>query len=377
MKFVLAPDSFKESMTAKMVAEAMEIGLKSVFPRAEYVKIPMADGGEGTVQSLVESTSGKIYNTSVIGPTGRHIESFIGILGDGETAVIEMAAASGIQLISESERNPLITTTYGTGELIKFALNKGVEHIIIGIGGSATNDGGVGMLQALGVKFLAENGEEIGKGGGNLNRIHKIDTSHLDPRLINVKIEVACDVTNPLTGKEGASYIFGLQKGATPEMIKQLDNNLKHYAKMIKQQIGKDIDKIPGAGAAGGMGAGLLAFLNVKLVKGIELIIKHTKLESHVKEADYVFTGEGSVDAQTILGKTPFGIALIAQKYNIPVILLTGRIGQGYEILYKHGVTAIFNILSNVGTLDEALKNGGENVEITSKNIGKLIASSL
>lgn len=375
MKILLAPDSFKESMSAKKVTESMEKGLKYVLPDAEYIKIPMADGGEGTVESLIESTSGQIYNVEVIGPVGNAVKSFYGILGNGETAVIEMAAASGIQLISKDERNPLFTTTYGTGQLIKHALYKGVKHIIIGIGGSATNDGGVGMLEALGIRFLDINGEEIPKGGGYLHRIHKVDTSSLDSRLLDVNIEVACDVTNPLTGKDGASYVFGPQKGANKEMVEILDQNLKHYARIVKEQIGKDIDRTPGAGAAGGLGAGLLGFLNARLVRGVDLVIKHSNLEEHVKDADFVFTGEGSVDGQTIFGKTPFGVASIAKEYNIPVILLAGKIGGGYEKLYECGVTAVFNILTEVCTLDEALEQGERNVEITCRNIGRLILS--
>lgn len=376
MKFVLSPDSFKESMSAKEVAESMERGLKVVFPQAQYIKIPMADGGEGTVESLVEATSGKIYNVSVTGPLGNPVVANFGILGDKKTAVIEMASASGIQLVPQDKRNPSITTTYGTGELIKTALEKGANHLIIGIGGSGTNDGGAGMLQALGVRFLTKNNEEIPRGGKNLNLIHKIDISNLDSRLLKVKVEVACDVTNPLTGKEGASHIFGPQKGATEKMVKELDNNLKHYAKVIREQIGKDVENISGAGAAGGLGAGLLAFLDTKLVRGVDLIIHYTNLESHIKDADFVFTGEGSIDSQTLFGKTPFGVASVAKKYNVPVIVLAGRIGNGYEKLYDYGITAIFNILSKVTTLEQALKDGSQNVETTSQNIGRLIKAS-
>ncbi|MGV8983014.1 glycerate kinase [Clostridium sp.] len=374
MKFVLAPDSFKESMTAKEVAEAMERGIKKIIPDAECVMVPMADGGEGTVQSLVDATEGEAYKTIVKGPLGDEVEAVFGVLGDKKTAIIEMASASGLHLVSKEKRNPLLSTTYGTGELIKAALDRGVNHIIIGIGGSATNDGGAGMIQALGGKLLTVDNEEISLGGGFLNLIYKIDLNGLDKRLKETKIEVACDVNNPLTGKNGASYIFGPQKGATEEMVKLLDNNLKHYAKIIKQQLGMDIESIPGAGAAGGMGAGLLAFLSAELKRGIELVTKHSKLRDKMKDADYVFTGEGSIDAQTLYGKTPLGVALIAKEYNIPVIAFAGRIGEGIEPLYENGINSIIGILSEADTIDKAVKKGPENIERTSENIARIIS---
>src|SRR5690554_4106256 len=271
MKFVLAPDSFKESMTAKEVADAMERGIRKVMPDAECIKVFMADGGEGTTQSLVDATNGRIYKVKVMGPLGDTVEAELGILGDKETAIIEMASASGIQLISKEERNPLVATTFGTGQLIKEALDMGVKNLLIGIGGSATNDGGAGMFQALGGRLLDKEGNELPKGGGALDKLHRIDISNLDPRLSKINVEVACDVSNPLTGKTGASHIFGPQKGATTEMVEKLDRNLKHYANVIKEQLEKDIDTVAGAGAAGGLGAGLLAFLSAKLVKGVEL----------------------------------------------------------------------------------------------------------
>lgn len=374
MKFVLAPDSFKESMTAKEVADAMERGIKKVMTYAECVKVPMADGGEGTVQSLVDATEGELYKALVKGPLGEEVLAIFGVLGDKKTAVIEMASASGLHLVPREKRNPLLTTTYGTGELIKTALDKGANHLIIGIGGSATNDGGAGMIQALGGKLLTKENEEIHLGGGYLNLLHKIDLSGLDKRLKHIKIEVACDVTNPLTGKNGASYVFGPQKGATDQMVQVLDNNLIHYAKIIKDQLGVDIESIPGAGAAGGLGAGLLAFLSAELKSGIELVTEHTKLKEKMLYADYVFTGEGSIDGQTLYGKTPLGVSLIAKEYNIPVIAFAGRIGDGVEALYEQGINSIIGILSEADTIDIALKKGPENIERASENIARIIS---
>lgn len=373
MKFLLAPDSFKESMTAKEVADAMERGIKKIIPYAECVKVPMADGGEGTVQSLVDATEGELYKVMVQGPTGDNVQAIFGVLGDGKTAIIEMASASGLHLVPREKRNPLLTSTYGTGELIKAALDKGVTNIIIGIGGSATNDGGAGMIQALGGKLLTQDNEEINLGGGYLNLLYKIDLNGLDKRLKGTKIEVACDVNNPLTGKNGASYVFGPQKGGTSEMLKILDHNLSHYAKIIKEQLSIDIESVPGAGAAGGLGAGLLAFFSAELKKGIELITEHTKLKEKMQGADYVFTGEGSIDGQTLYGKTPLGVALIAKDYNIPVIAFAGRVGDGVEDLYEHGISSIIGILSEADTIDKALLKGPENIERTCENIARII----
>ncbi|WP_144551945.1 glycerate kinase [Bacillus sp. X1(2014)] len=373
MKFVLAPDSFKESMTAKKAALAMEKGVKAVFPNAECVIVPMADGGEGTVDSLVSMTNGEIIKTDVIGPLGEKVIAEYGLLGEGQTAVIEMASASGLELIKPKERNPLLTTTYGTGQLIKHALDKGVRRFLIGIGGSATNDGGAGMLQALGVSFKDQDGNELPFGGGALHRLHSIDMSCLDERIKTVQMDVACDVTNPLIGDNGASAIFGPQKGATPEMVRILDQNLAHFADVIKKQLGEDIAHLDGAGAAGGLGAGLLAFLNAQLKKGIDLVIEYTGLEEQVKGADYVFTGEGSIDGQTLFGKTPYGVAAIAEKYSVPVIAFAGRIGNGVESLYDNGFTAIIGILKGVTTLEEALECGEENLAFAAENVCRVL----
>ena len=370
---VLAPDSFKESMTAKEVCEAMERGIRKANSQIRCIHVPMADGGEGTMQSLVDATGGRVYSKEVVGPLGNNVVAEYGILGNGEIGVIEMASASGIHLVDSEKRNPLITTTFGTGQLIKACLDKGVKKLLIGIGGSATNDGGAGFIQALGGRLLDENGDDLSYGGGALAKLHTIDLSNLDERLKYVSVEVACDVNNPLCGKEGASYVFGPQKGATREMIEILDQNLSHYAEVIKEQLGKDVINKAGAGAAGGLGAGLMAFLDVKLKSGIEMVIEYANLEEKVRDADMVWTGEGSIDFQTQYGKTPLGVAMIAKKYNKPVIALAGRVGNDIDVLYDKGIDAIFGIMRGVTAIEEALVKGPENVEKTSENIIRLL----
>ncbi|WP_333657378.1 glycerate kinase [Tissierella praeacuta] len=370
---LLAPDSFKESMTAKEVCHAMERGIKKANNSISCIHVPMADGGEGTMQSLVDATNGQIYTVEVIGPLGNEVEASYGVLGDGETGVIEMASASGIHLVPSEKRNPLITTTYGTGQLIKSCLNHGVKKLLIGIGGSATNDGGIGVVQALGGKFLDKEGKELGFGGGELDKLVTIDLSNFDNRLKDVIVEVACDVNNPLCGEQGASYVFGLQKGATPEIMKVLDNNLRHYGILIKEQLGIDVLYESGAGAAGGLGAGLMAFLNGRLNKGIDMVIKYSKLEEKLPYADMVWTGEGSIDFQTQFGKTPIGVAKLAKEYNKPVVALAGRVGTNIETLYTMGIDSIFSITRDITTLEEALEKGQENMEKTAENIIRLM----
>lgn len=372
---VLAPDSFKESMTAKEVCEAMERGIKKGNPNVTCIHVPMADGGEGTMQSLVDATGGTVHTVTVTGPLGDQVEASYGISGDGSTGVLEMASASGIHLVPIAQRNPLVTTTYGTGELIKACLDHGVSRLLIGIGGSATNDGGAGVVQALGGKLLDAEGKELAFGGGELGRLARLDLSGFDPRLQDVEVEVACDVTNPLCGETGASHVFGPQKGATPEMIEQLDRNLRHYAGVMKQQLGKDIIDYPGAGAAGGLGGGLMVFLNGTLKKGIDMVVDYTGLEEKVRQADMVWTGEGGMDFQTQYGKTPFGVARVAKKHGKPVVALAGRVGDGIDVLYDQGMDAIFGIMPGAATLSEALANGVQNVERTSENIVRLMAS--
>ncbi|MGG0824764.1 glycerate kinase [Paenibacillus turicensis] len=371
--FVLAPDSFKESMTAKEVCIAMEKGLRKVYPEANYVHVPMSDGGEGTVQSLVDASNGTLFTKQVMGPLGQPVEAKLGILGDGFTGAIEMASASGIHLVTKETKNPLITTTYGTGQLILECLDRGMKQIIIGIGGSATNDGGTGMAEALGAKFLDENGNTLPRGGGSLGQLATIDVSGLDPRLNDVRIIVACDVTNPLCGEHGASHVFGPQKGATPEMVAQLDQSLAHYADVVKTQLNKDIRDVPGAGAAGGLGAGLLIFTQATLQKGIEIVIDYTNLKEKLQDADFVFTGEGGIDFQTKFGKTPFGVAQAAKLSGKKVIAIAGYIGEGIETLYEAGFDAIFGIVPGALELEKLLAEGPQNVERTCENIARVL----
>lgn len=376
MKIVIAPDSFKESLTALEAAQAIENGMRKVLSEADFVKIPMADGGEGTVQSLVDATEGRIITKTVTGPLGEPVEAFFGISGDKKTAVIEMAAASGLHLVPIEKRNPLITTTRGTGELIIAALEYGIEHIIIGIGGSATNDGGAGMAKALGIKMLDADGKEIAEGGGALAEIAAINTAAIDPRLASVRIEVACDVDNPLTGPRGASAIFGPQKGATTEMVQQLDANLSHYADVIRKEIGTDIEQIAGAGAAGGLGGGLMAFLSAELKSGVDIVLEATKLEDQLKDADFVITGEGKIDGQTVFGKTPIGVAKTAKKHSIPVIAIAGSLGSDSHKVHEHGIDAVFSIVPGIVPLSDAFKNASVNVERLAVNLASVIKFS-
>ncbi|EHY1013775.1 glycerate kinase [Vibrio vulnificus] len=369
MKIIIAPDSYKESLTAMDVAIAIEKGFKQVLPDAHYVKLPMADGGEGTVQSMVDATGGTIIEHTVTGPLGQRVDGFFGLLGEGKTAVIEMAAASGLHLVTPELRNPLITTTLGTGELIKAALDHGVEHIIVGIGGSATNDGGIGMAQALGIKLLDAQGNALGYGGGELAKLATIDCSQLDPRLAQVRLEVACDVDNPLCGTKGASAVFGPQKGATPEMVTILDKNLAHYAAIIKQQLGVDVRDMAGAGAAGGMGAALLGLLNAELRPGIEIVMDAVRLDEIVADADLVITGEGRIDSQTIHGKTPIGVARTAKKHGLPVIGIAGCLSADCGVVHEHGLDAVFAVVNRSVDLPTALAEAAENVELTARNV--------
>ncbi|MBU7594197.1 glycerate kinase [Metabacillus halosaccharovorans] len=369
MKIVIAPDSFKESLSAMEAALAIERGFKMIFPNADYHNIPMADGGEGTVQSLVDATNGSIKERIVTGPLGDPIKAFFGLMGDGKTAVIEMAAASGLHLVPVEQRNPLITTTRGTGELILSALDLGVEHMIIGVGGSATNDGGAGMVQALGGRLLDSDGNDMKAGGGVLSEISSIDLNGLDQRIKKVKIEVACDVDNPLTGPRGASEIFGPQKGATPEMVQLLDQNLTHFADVVEASLGRSFRNIEGAGAAGGLGASLVAFLNAELKRGIQIVLDAVNFDEVVKDANLVITGEGRIDSQTIYGKTPIGVAKAAKKYGVPVIGVAGSLSKDCDVVYEHGIDALFSIVPGVTTLPDAFEHAADYMEMTARNI--------
>lgn len=375
MKIVIAMDSFKGSLTALTASRAFETGLRSALPEAEIISIPMADGGEGTVQALVDATGGKIIREWVTGPLGDPVEAFYGILGDERTAVIEMAAASGLPLVPSEKRNPFITTTYGTGELIKRALDRGCREFYIGIGGSATNDGGAGMAQALGIKLLDREGKELAFGGKALKDLAQIDMSQLDPRLQESTIRVACDVDNPLCGKRGAAHVYGPQKGATPEMILALDEALLHFANVIKKDTLQEILHIKGAGAAGGLGGGMIAFLGAQLRPGIELVMEQAKLRDRIKGADLVITGEGQIDQQTIYGKTPIGVARVAKEFNIPVIAVAGSVKEGAQAVYQHGIDAVFSIVQGPISLQEAMEETTATglMEACGVNIGGLI----
>ncbi|MBO1627732.1 glycerate kinase [Bacillus arachidis] len=372
MKIVIASDSYKESLRAIEVCKAIEKGFTKVFPEAEYVKLPIGDGGEGTVQSLVDATGGKIIQLYVTGPLGERVDAFYGISQDKRTAFIEMAAASGLHHVPVEQRNPLITTTKGTGELILDALDKGVQHIILGLGGSATNDGGTGMLSALGVRFLRKDGRIIEPVGGNLHFIDSLDLAKLDSRLAHVKIEAACDVDNPLTGQKGASFVFAKQKGANPEMITQLDDNLKHYAYVLKRHVHIDVEEIPGAGAGGGLGAAVVAVLQGQLRKGIEIVLDYTNFDEHIKEATLVLTGEGRIDVQTAYGKAPVGVAKRAKRLRIPVIAIGGSVLSNHISVYKEGIDAVFAATSSPMTLEEAYIAARENIEMTARNIASV-----
>ncbi len=368
MKIVIAPDSYKESLSALEVATAIERGFREIFPEAVYVKLPVADGGEGTVEAMIAATQGSMVHVPVTGPLGERVEGFYGL-----SAFIEMAAASGLERVAPSQRNPLKTTSWGTGELIRHALDVGVKHIIIGIGGSATNDGGAGMVQALGAKLLDDNEQPLGQGGGELGKLARIDLSGLDKRLAECRIEVACDVTNPLTGKDGASAVFGPQKGATPEMIVTLDNALAHYASVIARDLDIDVLNLAGGGAAGGMGAALYAFCGAQLRQGIEIVTDALHLADQVADADLVITGEGRIDSQTIHGKVPVGVAKVAKRFNKPVIGIAGSLTADVGVVHDHGIDAVFSVIYTICTLEDALENAGENVRMAARNIAAVL----
>ncbi len=369
MKIVIAPDSYKESLSATEVAQAIEKGFREIFPDAQYVSVPVADGGEGTVEAMIAATNGTVHTARVTDPLGKHVEACWGMSGDGKTAFIEMAAASGLALVPPELRNPLITTSRGTGELILHALEQGATTIIIGIGGSATNDGGAGMVQALGAKLTDANGTEIGYGGGSLISLNGIDISGLDPRLQHCTLRVACDVTNPLIGEQGASRIFGPQKGATEAMIVELDRNLSHFADVIKKSLRVDVKNVPGSGAAGGMGAALMAFLGAELRSGIEIVTQALNLEEHIHDCTLVVTGEGRIDSQSIHGKVPVGVAHVAKKYHKPVIGIAGSLTSDVGVVHQYGIDAVFSVLTSIGTLEEAFRGAFDNIYRASRNI--------
>ncbi|EGR1124408.1 glycerate kinase [Vibrio cholerae] len=372
MKVVIAPDSFKESLTAKQVCDAIQAGLARVWHDAKFVAIPVADGGEGTVQSLVDATQGRLVEVKVMGPQGKRVEAFYGMLGDNQTAVIEMAAASGLHHVPVAQRDPKLTTSFGTGELIRHALDQGVTKLIIGLGGSATNDGGVGMLAALGARFTNADGDPIQLTGGGLRELTHINLQDFDPRLQHCDILVACDVNNPLCGDKGASAVFGPQKGATPEDVQLLDGALRQFGLLTEKVTGKMVLESAGAGAAGGMGAALLAYTQARLRPGIEIVLETVQLAYQVSDADLVITGEGRIDSQTVHGKTPMGVAKVAKRFDVPVLALCGCTGDNYQAVYQCGIDAVFAAVPRAMSLEDALKESDFNLADLAENVARL-----
>ena len=374
MKIVIAPDSFKESLTAKQVCQAIETGFRRVWPDAEYVQIPVADGGEGTVQSLIDATQGELIELIVTGPLNTPVEAFYGRLGgdNHHAAVIEMAAASGLHHVKPEERDPKLTSSVGTGELILHALDQGITKLILGLGGSATNDGGMGMLTALGVRFFDDSNQEIVGNGLGLTKIQKIDVSHLDARLTDCEIIIACDVDNPLCGEHGATATFGKQKGATAEDTQLLDQALNHYADLIEQQLGRSVKESKGAGAAGGLGAAFLGFTNATLKPGIDIVLETLNIHQHLSNAHLVITGEGRIDWQSAHGKTPVGVSKVAKLYGLPVIALAGCLGDNYQEVYDYGVDAVFAAIPRPLDLPTAFSEAEINMTNLAENVARM-----
>ena len=375
MNIVIAIDSLKGSLTSLDAGKAIEIGIKKVYSDAEVSVMPLADGGEGTVEALTLGMGGKLQSIEVTGPLGNKILAQYGILSDGKTAIVEMAAAAGITLVSDNKRNPLYTTTYGVGEILLDAMHKGCRHFIIGIGGSATNDGGVGMLQALGYDMLDADGNPVPFGAAGLKVLCRIDDSRVTPKLKECSFRIACDVTNPLCGEKGCSAIYGPQKGAGPEDIALMDKWMGDYARISREKYSHANANAPGAGAAGGMGFAFLTFTNATLESGIEIVLAETKLEDHISKANLVITGEGRLDGQTVMGKAPVGVARIAKKYNKPVIAFAGCVTPEATACNEHGIDAFFPILRGVVSLSEAMepKNARQNMIDTVEQAMRLL----
>ena len=395
MKVAIAIDSFKGSLSSVAAGNAAAEGVRRVWPDAECVVRPLAVGGEGTVDALVAGLGGELKTVTVTGPAGKPVRAKYGLLPDG-VAVMEMAEAAGITLVSGEEKNPLYTTTYGVGEMILDAVKNGARKFVIGIGGSATNDGGAGMLQALGFKLLDADGNDIPRGGAGLAKLARVDRGNVAAALDGLAFKIACDVTNPLCGENGASAVFGPQKGATPEMVKELDGALAHFAEVVEESKSKveveerkpnstlrlrlptsTLSRAPGAGAAGGLGFAFKAFLDAELVPGVELILGETRLEDYVKDADVVITGEGRLDGQTVMGKAPIGVARLAKKYGRRVLAFSGVLGDGVEAVNDAGIDAYFPILRKLVTLEEALdeKNAAANLTATVEQAFRLLKS--
>ncbi|PAA06275.1 glycerate kinase [Pseudomonas fragi] len=373
MKIVIAPDSFKDSLSAEKVADAIAAGLADVMPHAQLVKCPMADGGEGTVEAIVAAGNGQLRRNHVQGPLGAPVEAHWGWLPDSHTAIIEMAEASGLQLLKPEQRNACITSTFGTGELIKAALDAGARRVILAIGGSATNDAGAGALQALGLGLFDAQGNHLPRGGLALAHVARIELSDLDARLAEVRFEIAADVNNPLCGEHGASAIFGPQKGASAEQVRLLDQALGHFADHCANVLPKDVRHEPGSGAAGGLGFAAKAFFGAQFRAGVEVVAELVGLAEAVKGADLVITGEGRFDAQTLRGKTPFGVASIARAEGVPVVVLAGTLGEGYQALYEHGINAAFAIASGPMTLQDACARAAPLLTDRARDIARLL----
>ncbi len=375
MKILIAPNTFKECLTASQVAYNIENGIKKHLPNTNTTCLPLSDGGDGLIQAILHHTKGEIIHDQVHNPIGQLIKSPFAITHN-KTAIIESASIIGLNLLSETDRNPLLTSSYGLGEMIISSLNNSCKEIIIGIGGSATNDCGTGMLSALGVKFLNSQGDILQElNGSTLKYITHIDTSGIDKRIFNTKIIVACDVQNPLTGSNGASQVYAPQKGASKHDALLLDNNVKHFASVIKKQLGTDVEQIKGSGAAGGLGAGLLAFTNAELHSGFNIIANITNLETHIQNSDIVFTGEGRIDGQTKFGKVPFGIAKLCKQYNKPLVAICGQVDEQSQTLYEDGFTALLSIINKPMLLNEAMQNAPQLLAQTAENAIRLITS--
>jgi glycerate kinase len=373
LRILVAPDSYKGSLSAVQVAAAMARGITAVFPEAEVIQAPIADGGEGTVEALVAATGGRLIPTLVRGPLGESVQAIWGISGDGTIAFIEMAAASGLMLVPEDRRDPRRASTFGTGELIRAALDAGLRKLVLGLGGSATNDGGAGMARALGVRFLDAQNQELPEGGAALARLARVELSGLDPRIEQLSLLAACDVENPLCGPQGASAIFGPQKGATPMMVDVLDTALHHYGILATAATGRDVAATPGAGAAGGLGAGLLFFTPAVLRPGISVVLESIRFERLLQDVDLVLTGEGRTDAQTAMGKAPMGVAALARQQGVPVVCLSGSLGEGASSLLDRGMSALASVPPGPMDLETCLAEAPDLLEAAAARACRLV----
>ena len=367
MKILIAPDSFKETLTATDAANAIEEGFLDIFPEANILKLPIADGGEGTVDVLVTATQGKYFSTKVSGPTGEYINAKWGMLGNSKTAVIEIAEACGLHLVTLKKRNPMNTSSFGVGELILAATDEGAEHIIIGLGGSATNDGGMGFLKAIGVQFLDSFGKELTGGVESLNTLSDINITSIDSRLKGVSFEIACDVDNPLIGPQGASVIFGSQKGADEKMINQLDNLLSHYSRIASSKLNNNLSMQPGAGSAGGIGYGFLAFLKANQKSGVQIILEKLNFEQHLSTTDLLITGEGRFDSQSLRGKAPMGVIDYARKYKCSIFVIAGSTEDDEILENKYDIDKVFSIISKDLSFEQSIANPNDSLMATAK----------